>query len=897
MAKNRERRNLMPASFINFASLQDRTSMSPVAGMASLIRERFKAVNENRKLIFRFLLAALFIFVGAWFLRHERTEMAAVKGVLLASRWQFVLAGIAVTAVYITLQGLMYKMAFAAVKNTLPLASAIMLFLKRNFISIFMPAGGIASLAFFTSDVEKQGITKTRIHFASSIYAFIGILSVVVVAIPILAFALADGFSESGEWIAIGAVIMLVAVLIAAYSSLIRKKALYRLSVKVRPSSQVFLDDLAGHTIDGKYLVYTILVSVLIDLTGIAHLYIAMKALGYQGSLIIAMIGYITGVLSLMVSPFMRGLGAVEVSMSFILVKLGYSNTEGIAITFLYRFFEFWLPLLAGAIAFVAKINKLLMRIFPAVLLFALGILNIFSVLTPAIHSRLIRLEEFIPATAINASNYFVLLAGILMLLTAIFLFKGLRMAWLIALLLTGVSVIGHLTKAIDYEEAFVALFVMVMLIFSRKEYNIRGNPRLHSIGIRSALLSMAAVLIYGTVGFYFLDKRHFNIEFSFWQSVKFTMQNFLLLGSPDLTAHSRFAREFLLSINLSGAVSIAFLFYTLIRPYLFSTEPDREALSKAGSLLAAFGRSGLDYFKTYSDKLIFLPEGVEAFIGYRVAGNFAVALEDPVAANENDAASCIGMFEKYCYNNGLKTFYYRVPETSLALYRALQKKSLFLGQEGVVKLDEFTLEGGKNKALRNAINKVIDRGYSSSIHIPPIRDGLMQKLKAVSDEWLLSNQRNEIIFSQGMFVWEELKQQTILTVENAEEKVIAFLNIIPDYAPGEGTYDLIRKTDDSPNGVLDFLLVELFRYLKSTGYSSVSLGFAPLSGLDDPSNFPEKSMRFAYEKIKSFSHYKGLRNFKEKFSPVWTNRYLVYSNDYDLLQAPSVLARVIKAP
>jgi len=33
-------------------------------------------------------------------------------------------------------------------------------------------------------------------------------------------------------------------------------------------------------------------------------------------------------------------------------------------------------------------------------------------------------------------------------------------------------------------------------------------------------------------------------------------------------------------------------------------------------------------------------------------------------------------------------------------------RKSLFMGQEGIVDLNTFTLEGGKNKALRNAITK-----------------------------------------------------------------------------------------------------------------------------------------------------------------------------------------------
>jgi len=290
-----------------------------------------------------------------------------------------------------------------------------------------------------------------------------------------------------------------------------------------------------------------------------------------------------------------------------------------------------------------------------------------------------------------------------------------------------------------------------------------------------------------------------------------------------------------------------------------------------------------------------YFDEDIDAFLAYRISGNYAVVLENPVAETPKKIKQCIVLFEKYCYENSLKTIYYRVPEESLQLYKQLSKKCLFMGQEGVVDLQSFTLEGGKNKPLRNVVNKVIERGYKSTIHIPPIKDGVMQKLKAVSDEWLASSDRTEIVFSQGMFDWAELKQQTIITVENAEEKVIAFLNIIPDYAPGEGTYDLIRKTNDAPNGILDFILIELFRYLKLQNFSTVNIGFAPLSGLNDPHTFTEKSMKFAYEKIKSFSQYKGLRNFKEKYLPEWHNKYLVYSNDYDLLQVPAILTKVIR--
>ena len=274
---------------------------------------------------------------------------------------------------------------------------------------------------------------------------------------------------------------------------------------------------------------------------------------------------------------------------------------------------------------------------------------------------------------------------------------------------------------------------------------------------------------------------------------------------------------------------------------------------------------------------------------------NFAVVLEDPVAENRDEMKKCIASFSKYCYENGLKDIYYRVPKESLPVYLELSRKSLFLGQEGVVDLESFTLEGGEKKSIRNALNKIKEQGYTTHINIPPLRDGLIQKLKAVSDEWLKLTERDEIIFSQGMFVEKEIKEQTVISIENSEEKIIAFLNVIPDFVKDEGTYDLLRKTADAPNGIMDHILIELFKYFKAKGIRYINLGFAPMSGLNDPHNFTEKSMKFAYEKIRSFSHYRGQRDYKDKFNPSWNDKFLIYSNDYDLLQVPGVLARIIK--
>jgi phosphatidylglycerol lysyltransferase len=855
----------------------------------------FIFLNENARLITQFLFTALFIILAAWFTFHQKRELFHVRNLLSEANRYWVITGLALVLFYIFIQGVMYVTSFASINTKLKLWDAIILFLKRNFISVFLPAGAVSSLAFFSNEIEKKGITRTQVYFASSIYAFVGILSVVIVAIPAFVFVVSGGSIGMDKWYALAAVMAILLFFVFVYYSLLKKGKLYDWILKIYPKAELFLEDLKNNKINQKQFVYTVLISVLIEFVGIAHVYISMIALNFQPSVSTAIIAYIVVVIFLIISPFLRGLGAIEVSMVYVLTHSGFTNADSIAITLLFRFFEFWLPLFTGVVSFLLKVDKLIMRILPAVLIFILGIVNIISVLTPALPERLNLLKDYLLVDFVSFSNSFVFIAGLFLLVTAAFMLRGLRTAWWFAVALSIISIFGNIAKGIDYEEATIAFLIVGSLIATRKQYHVKTNPKLGTVGLQTAMLSIAAVMLYGVVGFYFLDKRHFHIDFNIFQSFRYTLQNFFLVGSNDLIPYDSFARDFIYLIKISGFASISFLIYSLVRPYVFRITPTDEEISRAKSLTQQFGNSALDFFKTYSDKFIFAPSEINAYISYRVNRNFAVVLENPVAENSEEMKKCIVSFSKYCYENGLKEIYYRVSKESLPVYNELSKKSLFLGQEGVIDLDFFSLEGGEKKSIRNALNKIKEQGYTTHVNTPPLRDGLIQKLKAVSDEWLKLTEREEIIFSQGMFVEKEIKEQTVISVENSEEKIIAFLNIIPDYVKNEGTYDLLRKTADAPNGIMDFILVELFKYFKANGIQYVNLGFAPMSGLNDPHTFTEKSMKFAYEKIRSFSHYKGQRDYKDKFNPRWNDKFLIYSNDYDLLQVPGVLANVIK--
>ncbi|HEV7620630.1 MAG TPA: phosphatidylglycerol lysyltransferase domain-containing protein, partial [Flavisolibacter sp.] len=745
----------------------------------------FKRINIfSKKIYWREILACLLLFIGIYFLRQQRHEVSAIFPYLRSANKWWLFAATAVTVIFIFLQSGMYVSSFYAVNTRLKWKYAIELFLKRNLLGVFLPGGGVSALAYTPVNIRRSIPEKIKIHQASGIFAFAGMLSTFIVGLPIL-FINTGTAQKNSSIIGLALIAGLIILIYFIFKALREKGKLFRLIEKKLPRLANNIHELTDASVNKKHFVVSVIDSVGVELCGIIHLYLSMLAIGAHPSLQAAGMAYIVSLLLMVASPFLKGLGAVELSIVYILNQYGYNPGQALAIAIIYRFFEFWLPMISGLVAFLLKGKHIFLRIFPAVAIFVLGIVNILSVVTPPIMGRLRFVSSYIPVETIHATNVLVLFIGLTLMVTAAFLIKGMRNAWWIAITISFLSIPGHMIKALDYEEAIIAFLVFIILLFTRKQYKLKNHRRYVHTGLAVALISFIAVLLYGFVGFYFLEKRHFGIDFTWKQSIIHSMQGFFLLNSGDLHPLTRFGKEFLRSFYVMGLLSWLFLLYSLIRPYLkFNDQREPDKL-KARDILDQYGTSSVDYFKLSDDKLIFLSEEYEGFVSYCTSGNFAIVLDEPVCSLE-DKIEILKEFDYFCHHSGLKTAYYRVDESSVSYFTQLKKKKLLIGQEALLEVAQFDLAGRTKKALRNSLNSLQKKGYTTSFCKAPHSEEFLRSLRSVSDEWLHTYRRKEMIFSQGTFDEVLLKNHDIIATFNAEGNPVAFLNIIPDFAPDE---------------------------------------------------------------------------------------------------------------
>lgn len=522
------------------------------------------------------------------------------------------------------------------------------------------------------------------------------------------------------------------------------------------------------------------------------------------------------------------------------------------------------------------------------------GLVNIISVAGRDLPERFALLREVFPLEFLHVSRFLSLLVGFALVVSSLNIFKRKKRAFVLVLLLSALSIVFHLTKGLDYEEALLSLALMAALLFAGKSFTVKSSLPDLRFALIAVLTAGAAVLFYGTLGFWLLDKRDFGLDFTVLDGLRRTLSAMAFVTDPGLVPRTRFARWFLDSLDVISVAAILYAFYSLFRPVIYRLRNLPQERSRAAEILEKFGRSSLDPFKLGGDKAYFFTPTGRTFLAYRMAGSFAVVLADPVGPEE-EIPGIIRSFKALCKGNDWRLAFHQTLPDFLPAYAEAGLKKLKIGDDAIVSLEEFSLDGKKMKHLRHYVNQFDKAGIRAEYHDPPVPDGIMAGIREVSDDWLRLPGRRERGFTMGVFSAKEVRRTPVFAAVRPDGRILAFMNIIRSYAPGETTIDLMRHRRDAPEGVMDGLFVKLFQRQKERGFKRFSLGMAPMSGFreGEDAGAEEKAIQNFLRRLTFLFSYSGLLQYKAKFATDWEPRYAIYGSLLDLPRLAMALTRV----
>lgn len=524
-----------------------------------------------------------------------------------------------------------------------------------------------------------------------------------------------------------------------------------------------------------------------------------------------------------------------------------------------------------------------------SVLVFTIGVINLVSAISPALPERISILREVLPLLLIHGSRHIVVLVGFLLILLARGILRRKKMAWNLAFILVLLSIVLHVMKGLDMEEATLAFLVIYVMILLRPRFKAGSDiPTIKNAFILLGIVVLAN-LLYGMGGFLYLGIRE-GIHLSLAAAFRETWQVMFSITSADspFVHHMRF---FQTSLWFTWEAGLIIFIIMLFQPVVYRHTGWLHGYLRARDLAEAYGRSSLVYFTLWQDKSYFFNESQTVYIAYAQISDVAVALGDPVGPDAL-IESTIKEFLNFCYINSWYPAFYQVLPDHLSIYRKLGLHTLHIGDEAIVDLQSFTMDGKKFKHLRNNSHRFAREGYCTVWYAPPLSDNLLISLQKVSDNWLVHQGGDEKAFSLGWFDANMIMQTSVLTVEDESGQVLAFANFVPMYQLDQASPDLMRYTQEAPAGIMDYLFVESMLHFKNQGLGGYNLGLAPLAhvGEEENSSVTEKAINLFYN---NFYNFKGLHNFKLKFNPRWEPRFLIYPN---LAALPKINLAIVKA-
>jgi len=588
-----------------------------------------------------------------------------------------------------------------------------------------------------------------------------------------------------------------------------------------------------------------------------------------------------------LISQVPGGLGIFE---AVVLLLLDLPASEALGVLLAYRGIYYFLPLCTAALllglqeALQRKVEiQKVARIFahrssglvPPVLSFTVfvgGAILLFSGATPAVGERLRWFMHFLPLPVLEVSHFLASLAGMGLVLLARGLQRRLDAAYLLSVLLLGFGIVFSLLKGLDYEEAAVLTLMLIALLPSRRHFYRKASllDRPFSPGWIAAIVLVLVCSVW--LGMF--SYKHMQYSADLWWQFTF---------SGDAP---RFLRSMVGVIALASFFSVASLLRAAPpKPGL----PGQADLEKV-SLIVQQSRHTNANLSLLGDKIFLFSEKGNAFIMYGVEGRSWVTMGDPVGP-EDEWPDLVWRFRELCDRYDDWPVFYEIGHEHLHLYLEVGLGVLKLGEEAVVPLDKFSLEGSGRKGLRHTYRKMEKEGCVFEMVPAESVPVILPELKSVSDAWLKEKNTREKGFSLGFFDPDYLKRLPVGVIRK-DGHIVAFANLWPGGSHEELSIDLMRYSEGAPHGVMEYLFICLMLWGKQEGYYWFNLGMAPLSGLEDHGLAPlwNRLGAFVFRHGEHFYNFQGLRQYKEKFDPVWRPKYMASPGG---LSVPRILANI----
>jgi lysyl-tRNA synthetase, class II len=520
-----------------------------------------------------------------------------------------------------------------------------------------------------------------------------------------------------------------------------------------------------------------------------------------------------------------------------------------------------------------------------ALLTWLIGLSDIVAVFRSDLVHKLHKIDYLVPGTLTTVTRTADVIIGLMLLMLAHGLRRRKRRAWQAVAALLAFDIAIHFTNTHRMATTIIAAVLLIALLYFRDEFYAEGDHRTRWRALRVFVCLIVADVAIGLT--YILLAKGLVTNYSFGQRVQEVIYGLVGVGGPVQWMPE--ARGDLFAI-VSGALGI---FTLVVTGYLFlRPAAPRARLGLADSarireLLAKHGdRDSLGYFALRTDKsVVWSPTG-KACIGYRVVSGVMLASGDPIGDPEAWPGA-IGPFLDEAARHAWVPAVMGCSELGAEVWcREGSLTALELGDEAIVSVADFSLNGRSMRNVRQMVNRVSKNGYVAEVRrVGDIPQREIDAILRAADSW--RGTQTERGFSMALGRIGAVGDENCVLATATENGVVrAVLQLVP-WGPDGLSLDLMRRDKAAQPGLNDFLIVETIKAAPDLGVKRISLNFAVFrAALERGERIGAGPVLRAWRSVLIFLskwfQIESLYKFNAKFGPVWQPRFFVFPSTKD---------------
>ena len=494
-------------------------------------------------------------------------------------------------------------------------------------------------------------------------------------------------------------------------------------------------------------------------------------------------------------------------------------------------------------------------------------------------------LDGFLPIDPADADPAVAILSAVGLAALTIGLLRGKSVAWWLAIATLSVSLLGQ-ARALSHPLVVIVIGgLLAVLLADRRRYIVESAVgwRRITVGlvlVGGLIVGLETSLIVATTG-------GWPQPLAAVSDITAAIGN--AFGMSDATASrvlQQSSRDALLGFLLLAARLPIVLAALGVLSRVAEPPADPTTRARARAIADRYGCGALLPFQLGEDKLVFSPPDADGLVVYGLAGRTAVVLGDLIGCPEA-APQVFERFLAHCRRLDREPVIYQASAAGRATFVGAGFRMFKVGEEAIVDLTTFDTTGNRRANLRHTITRCRKDGVTFrwfAHGIPAEESDLLDQLEAIDGTWR-KTAGPEMGFTISQFNRGSMAWQPASVAINQSGAVLGFTTYRRTGVDGGWVLDLMRRDPSGPPGVVEACIAEAAIAMRDAGARTLSLGLAPLAGLDGVNGpWEERLLANGGRLVRRWYDVNGLARFKNKFDPYWIPRYGAIRRRRDLI-------------